>query len=276
MRGDCTPFSLLISKYTVALIKYLPMSLATKKMAGRYEKQRKQRHADSQDGSDGEMDLFSRTSKFVSWIEISSMLIWPPAMRSVRRRIKKLPKALDKTFDNTINTMKSNLVGNSSSVEKRDDASRSPKTSEDTVAEAAGMKGMPELHRMKSFQSNASKASHTSKVSEASHKPKKDKEKDEEEWVERPILAPAAPALLDDSDEENDDDVHAFDHPSTYVDQPWIWIPKDSLGLSTFLVQELQDAGVSASDLGAEMGANGIVEVTRNPPDEDWTGGHDA
>lgn len=82
--------------------------------------------------------------------------------------------------------------------------------------------------------------------------------------------------LTDDSDDSDEDDVHAFDHPSIYVEQPWIWIPKDHLGLSGLLVKELQDAGINASDLGAEMQEDGIVEVTRNPPDEEWAGGHDA
>jgi hypothetical protein len=47
----------------IALIKYLPMSLATQKMAKRYEKERKQTH-EAMDDEDGEMDLFSRTSEF--------------------------------------------------------------------------------------------------------------------------------------------------------------------------------------------------------------------
>jgi len=237
------------------LIKYLPMSLATQKMAQRYEKQRKERH-EATDDEDDEMDLFNRT-----------------ALRSVRRRIKNTTKKLD----NTLDTIKSNLVGESSAVKVREDID-SPKTSEDTVAEATGMKGAPELYRMKSFESTASRASQTSKASKASKKSKgskKGKDKDAK-WPKHAVFDPAAQALMDDSDEEDDDDVHAFDHPSTYVDQPWIWIPKDQIGLSSFLVKELQDAGVSASDLGAEIREDGIVEVSRNPPDEDWSGGHDS
>lgn len=144
-----------------------------------------------------------------------------------------------------------------------------PKSSEDTIAEATGMTA-PNLYKMKSFDSLAS---HTSKVSKASKKSKKDKDGKSRK---RPIFDPATPALVDDSDEEEDDNVHAFDHPSTYVDQPWVWIPKDKLGLSELLVKELQEAGVSASDLGAEMREDGIVEVSRNPPDEEWSGGHDS
>ncbi|KAG8922564.1 hypothetical protein FRC02_011782 [Tulasnella sp. 418] len=95
-------------------------------------------------------------------------------------------------------------------------------------------------------------------------------------------FAPPAPALRveqpddddgDSSDDDNED--HAFDHPSTYVDAPWIWIPKDDLGLSTYLVTELIESGVQASDIGAFIDKKGNVEVVRNPPDEEWSGGHD-
>ncbi|KAE9399448.1 DUF221-domain-containing protein [Gymnopus androsaceus JB14] len=61
-------------------------------------------------------------------------------------------------------------------------------------------------------------------------------------------------------------DKHAFDHPSTYVEQPCIWIPKDTLGLCRVLVEYLEEAGVSASDEGASMDVKGVVEVTSAPP----------
>lgn len=81
-------------------------------------------------------------------------------------------------------------------------------------------------------------------------------------------------ADADSTDEESDGE-HAFDHPSTYVGQSWIWIPEDKLGLSKVLVEELKEVGVEASDVGAQMDEKGVVEVTRNPPDEEWKGGHD-
>ena len=91
----------------------------------------------------------------------------------------------------------------------------------------------------------------------------------------------AAPAkregdALDEDDLDQDFDVHGFDHPSTYTSQPWIWIPKDGLGLSGLFVRELRAAGVDASDDGAVMDDKGLVEVNRGPPDEDWAGGRDA
>ena len=99
---------------------------------------------------------------------------------------------------------------------------------------------------------------------------------DEEQREELPGLDSRTPALIDDTDTDEENDAHAFDHPSTYVDQPWIWIPADHLGLSSVLVKELMNAGVCASDVGAEMREDGTVEVSRNPPDEKWCGGHDA
>lgn len=66
-----------------------------------------------------------------------------------------------------------------------------------------------------------------------------------------------------------------FNHPSTYKPAPIIWIPKDDLGLSVLLVEELTKAGVSASDAWAFINEDGDVDVSRGPPDEEWTGGHD-
>ena len=82
--------------------------------------------------------------------------------------------------------------------------------------------------------------------------------------------------LEDDEDVDKDFDEFGFDHPSTYTAQPCIWIPKDELGLSEMIVKQFQKAGVDASDGGATMGRKGTVEVQRNPPDEEWIGGHNA
>jgi hypothetical protein len=110
-----------------------------------------------------------------------------------------------------------------------------------------------------------------------------------EKHVEKPATATDAAKITpaedlgdndDDEEEESsqdeaDFDEHAFDHPSTYKEQPWIWIPKDTLGLSTLMVNDLKAAGVQASDTGAVMDSHGVVEVVRSPPDEQWYGGED-
>jgi hypothetical protein len=91
------------------------------------------------------------------------------------------------------------------------------------------------------------------------------------------MIAPAAPGLraAEEEDEEEEFEEHAFDHPSTYADQAWIWLPHDLLGFSELMAEDLRAVGVEASDLGATLDMNGTVEVSRNPPDEDWAGGHD-
>jgi hypothetical protein len=70
-----------------------------------------------------------------------------------------------------------------------------------------------------------------------------------------------------------DFDEHAFDHPSTYQEQQYIWIPKDTLGLSAILVNDLKAVGVEANDSGASMDECGNVEVLGNPRDECSDGG---
>ncbi|GJJ07100.1 hypothetical protein Clacol_001300 [Clathrus columnatus] len=74
----------------------------------------------------------------------------------------------------------------------------------------------------------------------------------------------------EDTDSSGDDldfDENGFQHPSSYEEQPWIWIPKDELGLSRYLVAELRSSGVLASDEGATINEEGNVVVTRGPPD---------
>ncbi|KAG6857785.1 hypothetical protein H0H87_004201 [Tephrocybe sp. NHM501043] len=216
------------------------MSLATKKMAKRYEKQKAEQTGTAH-ASDDEVDLFSRDQ-----------------IKSIRKRIKKTTKKLDATLDN----LKAK-VGRGSKESDREEIEEDGKETLQSQSHSNGippLEGLPELFHAPSRGSHASKKSKASKASK-----------------DYPVFDPAAPAaisLVDDSDEEDDDD-HAFDHPSTYVEQPWIWIPSDKLGLSTILKEDLTAVGVDADDLGAFMDWRGNVDVKRNPPDEEWQGGHD-
>lgn len=232
------------------LLHALPMSLATKKMAKKWEKEKRRRTGTLLPGDlDEEPDLFSRKR-----------------IRSVRRRIKKTVAKVEDKIETKLD------------INGKRSREHSPKPSVD-IAAASAVAGpqfestqvpMHELTKQKSKESVHSQKSHKS---DKSNKSKKD----------GPHIAfdPAAPAVSstdndsDDSDEEAADE-HAFDHPATYEAQKWVWIPKDPLGLSELLAKELRDAGVDASDVGAFMDEKGVVEVRRNPPDEDWTGGHDA
>lgn len=89
------------------------------------------------------------------------------------------------------------------------------------------------------------------------------------------IDAPAK--ALVDSDEDEDLEDNAFNHPSTWAEQRFIWLPRWEAfpALSEELVKEIKAGKVDASDIGAEIDDGGNVKVSRGPPDEDWSGGHD-
>jgi hypothetical protein len=270
------------------------MSLATKKMAKRYEK-RQQKYGGAITPENEELDLFRRDGVFIE--NISSHLsscCAVLALRSVRKRITRLPRQLDKTILTLKEKVKEETgrLASPTSAKKqaeehqqevqaqaeqeaaamfqeahREEEEKDERQKEAEKAVMADLKGgdAPELYRKSSAASKASKRSKAS--SKKSGPPKFD---------------PPAAAGVDlsdedvSSDEEEEQDDHAFDHPSTYVEQQWIWIPKDRLGLSKLLVNDLHAVGVDASDVGAGMDEKGIVEVTRNPPDEEWDGGHDS
>jgi len=170
-------------------------------------------------------------------------------IRGVRRRIK----ATTELIDGKLEELKVKVKGNDEG-QSHEDTIRI----ENSMAEATAVATCPKVGELSRNVSTNSKASKKSKSSLKK---------------EHPVFDEPAPAL--DSNEEDEDD-HAFDHPATYVDQPWIWLPKDLLGLSEVLVSELKAAGVDASDVGAMMDEKGVVEVTRNPPDEEWSGGQDS
>ncbi|CUA72941.1 Phosphate metabolism protein 7 [Saccharomyces cerevisiae S288c] [Rhizoctonia solani] len=133
----------------------------------------------------------------------------------------------------------------------------------------------PQLSTPKLLTRTNTKDSHDSARSKRSNKSKKTNQDELQ-------IAPAAPAQKtsitgDDASSEDDSDLDdfAFDHPNTYKDAPWIWIPKDTLGISAVLLKELHAAKVEASDSGSKMDEKGLVTVSRSPPDEAWSGGLD-
>ncbi|TEB37492.1 DUF221-domain-containing protein [Coprinellus micaceus] len=236
------------------LYHYLPMSLATKKMAKKFEREKKRKEGvDTRDPEDDEIDLFSRHR-----------------IQSVRRRIQKKLKIKHQTVDLGLGKMEKPDVAIDERLKGR--------LSDSTVVSVSGPSTpfskegghesipLPEIKRQDTRDSTRSRASKKSKASSKRSRISFDE---------------AAPRVskvddTDSDDEEEEDDTHAFDHPSTYQEQPWIWIPKDVLGLSEILAQDLRSGGVDASDVGAFMDEKGVVEVRRNPPDEEWTGGHDV
>ncbi|KAF8637999.1 hypothetical protein AX16_010631 [Volvariella volvacea WC 439] len=241
------------------ITKYLPMSLAMKQMSERLGRRRILSfygNSDQNGGDGGDfIDLFSAER-----------------IKNLRKRIKKTTKKIDETFDKTFDHIKSKVSMSVEDDERRlvreAKARKKPAASSDEEDDDGDSKTQHgteeyELRRMDSNVSLKSKASKSSKSSKSKFQ------------MRIPVIDAAAPRPDDDSDDEESDDEHAFDHPSTYRDQPWVWIPQDPLGLSKLLTSELNEAGVMASDMGAIMDVKGIVEVTRNPPDKEWTGGHD-
>ncbi|KJA27716.1 hypothetical protein HYPSUDRAFT_62761 [Hypholoma sublateritium FD-334 SS-4] len=224
------------------LKRYLPMSLATNKMARRYSKDKNRRGETNIE--EEEIDLFSKDR-----------------IRSVRKRINASAKRLDEKLD----AIKDKVIGDDKADVLPQDVHRNRVRSDDALTtESQKTDGFDALVGGPSQHSSSKKLSIESK--------------EESKITSFPVFDPAAPAVEDSdssSDEEEDDGDHAFNHPSTYADQPWIWLPKDSLGLSELLVSELKEAGVDASNVGASMDEEGVVEVSRNPPDEEWSGGHD-
>ncbi|PFH52049.1 hypothetical protein AMATHDRAFT_57827 [Amanita thiersii Skay4041] len=222
------------------IIAYLPMSLATKDLANEF-KNHNNKVSDQCDPD--EFDLFSKRG-----------------IQTIRQRVKATTKAVDNTLDNL-----KNRIIQRDEEDVQDDDIRG--YSEVDVGESSALAELTSLSRKESQASDMSDLSNSSMTSKAQSR-------------KTPMIDPAAPALRSMADlasnKEIENDKHAFDHPSTYVEQAWIWIPKDYLGLSEVLIRELEEAGVEASDIGAVMDEKGIVEVTRNPPDEDWKGGHDV
>lgn len=53
-----------------------------------------------------------------------------------------------------------------------------------------------------------------------------------------------------------------FRHPATVNEQRIIWLPKDPLGLVEEIEQDLDSQDISHTTEGAEMGADGTVDVT--------------
>ncbi len=279
-----------------AITKFLPMSLATSKMAKRYERARAEKAGKA--AEEEEMDLFSRSreSKYRFCIDLFHDDV--SEVKRLRRRLKMIPKKVD----NKLDALKAKLGPRKSESSDRERLRKSndrthpeefamtdlsEKTAGQRAKDPSGAAsngtqsipsdGAPELFRAASMNSKKSRKSNKSKVTAAGSK---QSSRRSSIASDRPDIAPPAAAGVDLSDEEDGDDEadfdeHAFDHPSTYEEQKWIWIPHDTLGLSEMLVQDLKDVGVDASDEGANMDEKGVVEVTRNPPDEEWAGGHD-
>lgn len=270
------------------------MSLATKSLQERWEEQRKKRHLPKEpEDDDGDLDLFSRRreSTFETGSKPSLIFVMPIGIRSVVRRrihapVQKLTKHVEKQVAKTIMPSEKKKkngkdeddpVVTEKAVQFEDEQPRG-KSSAHSLHENVPEQGSQKEKRERverdnddhcSCRSGRSRASSLSSLSSSSS-----------DASQPPLpssdLPPSTLVNEDEEDIDKDFDEFGFDHPSTYTAQPWIWIPKDELGLSEMFVRDLQAAGVEASNVGATMDKKGSVEVQRNPPDEEWVGGHDA
>ncbi|CAE6446736.1 unnamed protein product [Rhizoctonia solani] len=235
---------ILFRKSFAPITDFLPMSMATKSLHDRQRRHQRQSQDPANPGTsnveEDEMDLFKRDR----------------LQTLIRRKVNKKLKLPTK-----------------------------PKVDKDTgfappapPAEPGTSKipdAAPQLSTPKLLTRTNTRESHDSAKSKKS---KKSKKSDKAELQ----VAPPAPAQKtsigggnSSSEDDSDLDDNAFDHPNTYKDAPWIWLPKDELGISTVLLKELHAAKVEASDLGSEMDKKGLVSVRRNPPEEAWSGGLD-
>ncbi|KAI0340297.1 DUF221-domain-containing protein [Trametopsis cervina] len=245
------------------ITEFLPMSLATKNLQERWERQRKLRKQSStqNDENADELDLFSR-DRFKSAVRRRIQAPVQKVVKDVQKEVAKVANINPdmKTVDADVDHPVKPDIGNTAHAS--------------TSAHAVSNDVLNERLQRPVAQRTAS----TRRRKSSSSSGPSDSSSDEDEG-DTPQFAPAAPRegnAVDEDDLDQDFDVHGFDHPSTYTSQPWIWVPKDELGVSTVIVRELRNDGVDASDEGSTMGPKGEVEVQRNPPDEDWAGGHDA
>ncbi|KAI0826040.1 phosphate metabolism protein-domain-containing protein [Irpex lacteus] len=245
---------------SIAITQNLPMSLATKNLQERWERQRKLSGQPSRNDEE-DMDLFSR-DRFKLALRRRIQAPVEKAVKDVQKdmaRVAKINpdlKTVDTDIDDPVKEM-----------------AKAPHIPEPSASTSAREMNDGLSHEQLQQTRTSSHKSRKRKGSESSSSSSASSNDDQQP----PQFAPAAKREGEDGDEfDQDFDIHGFDHPSTYEPQPWIWIPKDELGVSEWLVKELRDGGVEASDEGSTMDRKGNVEVQRNPPDEDWAGGHDA
>ncbi|KIP05884.1 hypothetical protein PHLGIDRAFT_119442 [Phlebiopsis gigantea 11061_1 CR5-6] len=228
------------------ITQYLPMSLATKQVQERWEREQKRHRLDVDQRGAEDMDLFSH-DRLVNIIH-----------RRIRNPVKKLAVQAQK------NAARMAMVAPSGSLKVEDTQLEYSEGHADSLSDASVSGGEQTTGRP------------TARRAEAVRRRRYGVADDDGDVGHLSDPRTRSPGASEEDGEDKDFDVHGFDHPSTYEAQPWIWVPRDALGLSKILVREYEAAGVEASDEGSEMDRKGGVEVSRGPPDEEWAGGYDA
>lgn len=293
---------LLLLKSYGPITRNLPTVLSTKKLQDRWERKQRGQHEILP-------DLFNRerVSKLVRRkLKIETKPVDAAAIiaEEKRKEADKMEEKEQKAKENLHDLEMLKAVVNSSYVNGTSDTPPAEKTLEQAVSSSIdpniGPSGsIPASQPAASVQrpvgsapgeavvkghsdaagSGAPLSRRNTKDSDASKGSKKGKSPARVDNTPAMTLRPGFDSQIKDNsdDDDDDDDLEddAFNHPSTYKPAPIIWIPKDDLGLSVLLVEELTKAGVSASDAWAFINEDGDVDVSRGPPDEEWTGGHD-
>jgi calcium permeable stress-gated cation channel len=272
----------LISSRCKAVVDYLPMSLFTKALAKKYHDH------DPDPAHEMNMELFSkdRTCCFLPTCALGSLsfqgvqsIVHP----KLRRRNPSYRRGRSMSYSDRAKPQRTEAELRAEKEQREEERAKAEEAKHKQAAEAtetAAAIVSPTVNKEASASKTSLNSKHTGKSSKKGGTSKLLEALAEAQPEGLKIDAPAK-ALVDeniDSDVEDDFEEHAFDHPSTYVQQRMIWIPKWDAHqeLSTELVKEIEGRGVAASDLGATIDEVGNVNVTRGPPDEDWSGGHDT
>ncbi|KAF5389147.1 hypothetical protein D9757_004969 [Collybiopsis confluens] len=229
--------NVLLNRGYAPLSQFIPMSLATKDLAERF------RQLEGQNGG-RDLDLFSQDF-----------------MKTIRKRIgKKVDDNLKKPFKLQSGVGRTSPSASSSSIAH---ATRSRDVEDGNEGSSEGGAVVTASASSATDKREESGRGHSPGEVDTTESGTSDYQKNaaSDSRTQSEDLSSSPPVSFEDSLDE-----HAFDHPSTYVDQPCIWIPRDPLGLSRVLVEYLEGAGIRASDEGATLGLKGVVEVTRPPP----------
>ncbi|KIK66859.1 hypothetical protein GYMLUDRAFT_37938 [Collybiopsis luxurians FD-317 M1] len=279
----------LLNRSFAPLTQYLPMSLATKDLADRF--------GQGGGGGGGEMDLFSQDFMENVRKRIGKKMDKTPfetvtarmrlgfdssgsssASPSGRRRNRGAP-AEDLERGNGDGEASSSGAGSAEVVTEANadlglNAGEGERVYGDDGASPDGRPGKVESSLVEDAQEGQGEGEGKADTSDARALNREEEGSQNQQNAPSPPLPNLDTSEVSSSSLQDSLDEHAFDHPSTYAEQPYIWIPRDPLGLSRVLVEYLEGAGVRASDEGAVMDVKGVVEVTKAPPESTGAGSY--
>lgn len=198
----------------IAITDFLPMSMATKALHDRQKRHEKMHQDPSVPApntvDEDEMDLFRRDRKHDQDLDPDlSLNLVLDLQNLIRRKVNKKLKLSTKPKED-----KDTGFAPPAPAPEPGSSLRPP------------TEGAPQLPSPKLLTRTNTRESNASAKSKKSNR----------SMTSRPI-APAAAAMKtsiagnSDSEDDSDLDDYAFDHPNTYKDAPWIWVPEVSWDL---------------------------------------------